>query len=199
MWSKNLAILIIVLWITACSTASPTATAVPSSAGPATPQPTDTGTVRIPPSPSQSVGVPDSPATSVPSSTYADPFLCFTVEVPTDWKIDGMKGGFASFSVPDGLPSFNVSNVSLKNPNLPEALANLRRGSLGSVIRDVRDITISNEPASLVTFNPGTEFTVVAIVIRPECHGGPGALFLASRNADEAQFESFLRRVELLK
>lgn len=188
----------------ACSlAASPGLKAPPAIPSPpsnaATPRPAGTAVVSASPPATPSGEAVAPPAGSSLAVTHTEPLLCFTVEVPGDWKIDGKNGGFASFVAPGKDPSFIVSNVSLKNATLSEALMNLRNGALGSNIQELQDITISGEPGYWVTFMPGVEFTFVALVVRPECERGPGTLFFAAREADKDQFESFLGRVRLVK
>ena len=105
--SRSVVVLLLSLFLCAC--ANP-----PSRAG--SPVPTNSlDNVTATPAPT----VPPttiSPATQVvevPPTKYTDPRLCFTVDVPSGWMIDGVPGGFAGFQADTGQPSFRIVRVYL--------------------------------------------------------------------------------------
>jgi hypothetical protein len=139
-------------------------------------------------------------ATAPPvTDIYQDNRLCFAVELPADWSADGVTGGFASFSPANNEQSFRITNVHLDDtPTLTDALAELRRGSLGHQIAAVREITVDHHPAVWVTVAPTADFTFLALVIAPDCGDGSHALFISATNANQAQFAAFLTYVQIL-
>jgi len=147
---------------------------------------------------------PLTPITPPPTTTstpdvnrYEDGWLCFTVEVPTGWIVDGVPGGFASFSASKA--SFNIANVYLgETPTLEQALDELERGS-SSQIQEVRDVAVDGQPALWVTLAPDAEFQFVATVIAPDCGGGHHALFISARGTNRGELEMFLTQIHLME
>jgi hypothetical protein len=130
---------------------------------------------------------------------YRDNQLCLAVEVEADWKTDGAPGGFASFTVGTGQVAFQIVNVDLgPAPDLDRALAEVQRGTLSSHLQSVQsDFTVDGQPARLVTFAPGADYSLVALVIAPDCGDGPHALFISAKGADQKGFEAFLNHIHL--
>lgn len=144
------------------------------------------------------------PATAVISGTsapeYKDRLLCFAVEVPDGWIVDGSPSGFAAFSPKQGGYEFRVVNVSVgERPTLKAALDDVRRGPLGSYVQSSQNWTVDNQPALLVSYVPGAEHQFDVLVITPPCDGWRRSLFISATGADRATFELFLRRVHLLQ
>ncbi|HXF69198.1 MAG TPA: hypothetical protein VNK89_05285 [Thermoflexus sp.] len=132
-------------------------------------------------------------------TSYEDRWLCFSVQLPAGWKVDGVPGGFALFTPPTGQGSFNITNVHLPDATLTQALADLRRGPLGASIYEVRDFTVDHQPALWVTFTPEAEFKFLVLVIAPDCGDGPHPLFISSTDADPKSFETFLNAIRFLR
>lgn len=153
--------------------------------------------------------VPQPSATAVPTPTpegraseYKDTCLCFAVEVPTGWTSDGVPGGFASFWPETAQSRFIISNVSIEEPTLTAALAEVKRGSLGPYIQEVKDLTVGGRPALWVTFSPdnpdSSGIKLVVLVIAPDCGDGPHALFISATEADQGSFEMFLGHIRFI-
>ena len=153
--------------------------------------------------------MPQPSATAVPSPTpeeraseYRDTWLCFAVEVPMGWTSEGVPGGFALFMPETGQSSFNVTNVSIEEPTLTAALAEVKRGSLGVYIQEVKDFTVGGRPALWVTFSPdnpdSSRIKLVVLVIAPDCGDGPHALFISATEADQGSFEMFLSHIRFI-
>lgn len=132
-------------------------------------------------------------------TSYEDRWLCFSVQLPAAWEVDGVPGGFARFTPPTGQGSFNITNVALPDATLAQALANVRQGPLGAFIHEVRDFTVSNQPALWVTFAPGAEFKFLVLVIAPDCGDGPHSLFISAADTDPQSFETFLNAIRFLQ
>ncbi|HET89176.1 MAG TPA: hypothetical protein ENN99_00325 [Chloroflexi bacterium] len=141
-------------------------------------------------------------ASITPTSTpYKDNWLCFIVDVPAGWTTDGVSGGFASFTISGAdQPSFNIASVSLgQTPTLEQALDELRRGSLGPYVQEVKDFVVDGQPALWATFAPEAEFQFVVMAIVPGCGDGPHALFISAAGADEKAFEMFLSHIRFFQ
>lgn len=136
--------------------------------------------------------------TQVPNSSeveYSDSELCFKVEAPPGWTVDGIRGGFAAFW-PSNHWDFRITNVYLENGlTLNQALENLNQGALGSYIEEVSDFTLDNQPALWVTLSQDAEFQYVVLVIAPDCGSGEHALFISSSRGNRVSFEEFLNLV----
>lgn len=135
---------------------------------------------------------------------YIDRQLCFAVDVPADWTSDGILGAFAWFGFREQEQlSFNISTDNLVAPILEQALASVRRGSLGPYIQEVRDFTLSNQSALWVTFTPAPvadAFRFVVLVIAPDCGDRPHSLFIGAKpGAEREQFETFLSHLHFLR
>jgi len=153
--------------------------------------------------------LPQPSPTAVPTSTpearaseYRDTWLCFAVEVPKGWTTDGVPGGFALFMPETGQSRFNITNVSIEEPTLTAALADVKRGSLGAYIQEVKDFTVGGRPALWVTFSPdnpdSSGIKLVVLVIAPDCGDGPHALFISATEPDQGSFEMFLGHIRFI-
>lgn len=141
---------------------------------------------------------PSIPSPTVSEAAYQDNRLCFTVTVPTSWQTDGVRGGFASFTPPDSQSLFRITNATSGDQmTLERALADLRRGSLGPSIQEVKEATVDGQPAVWITLAPDAQFSFVVLVIAPDCGDAQHALFISASRADQTQFEAFLRRVRI--
>jgi hypothetical protein len=135
---------------------------------------------------------------TVVEEVYQDDRLCFAVNVPADWQTDGVSGGFASFTPPNGQSSFRITNVALgTQPTLESALADLRRGALGSSMQEVKDTTVDGQQALWITLAPDAQFSFVVLLITPQCGDSHHALYISASRTDQAQFEAFLRRLRI--
>ena len=136
------------------------------------------------------------------TSEYKDTWLCFAVEVPTGWTTDGVPGGFALFMPGTDQNSFSITNVALEETTLAQALDEVRRGSLGTYIQEVKDFTVGDRPALWVTFSPdnpdSSGIKLVVLVIAPDCGDGPHALFISATEADQGSFEMFLSYIRFI-
>lgn len=138
-------------------------------------------------------------APSSQANIYRDDQLCFTIDIPSGWKAYGEPGGFASFTSSDSSASFRMSNVDLGvQPTLDQALANVRRGSLGNAIQNITSLTISDQPRLLISLTKA-EYTTLALVITPPCGGSRHALFIAGTNADQTQMKAFVNQLHLIQ
>jgi hypothetical protein len=153
--------------------------------------------------------VPQPSPTAVPTLTpegraseYKDTWLCFAVEVPKGWTSDGVPGGFASFRPETDQSLFHIMNVSLEETTLTEALDDVKRGSLGPYIQEVKDFTVGGWPALWVTFSPdnpdSSRIKLVVLVIAPDCGDGPHALFISATEPDQGSFEMFLSHIRFI-
>ena len=149
------------------------------------------------PRPSVAVAFTSSPGTH--TSEYKDTWLCFAVEVPEGWFIDGVPGGLASFAPATGQASFRITNVALEETTLAQALAEVQQGSLGTRIQEVTDFVVDDQPALWVTFAPNTEFQFAVLVIAPDCGDGSHALLISVAGADRKSFEVFLNSVRFIR
>ncbi|MCU0491132.1 MAG: hypothetical protein MUD01_06075 [Chloroflexaceae bacterium] len=145
---------------------------------------------------------------AVPMARYADPWLCFAVDVPQTWGGNQVQGGFATFAppamwptwarpfmAPTARPFYRIApGTPTRNPNLQQTLNSLYNGPLGGNIRMVEEIQIGQRQAVLFTFTQHpNHFT--AIVVTPDCGVGPKTLVISSGETSRAQFEAFLQRV----
>jgi hypothetical protein len=148
------------------------------------------------PSPTATIPTTNQAGTSI----YQDHWLCFAVEVPPDWMVDGVSGGFAAFTPhPEtAQPLFQLTNVHLDTPTLTQSLDALDRGSLGPYVQETRDFLVDDRPALWVTLESGVEFQFVVLVIAPDCGDGAHALFISARGADQKAFEEFLNHVRFV-
>lgn len=144
------------------------------------------------------------PTPPEPGLLYQDPWLCFTVEVPKDWYVDGVPGGFAAFG-PGKEHHFTIAQGSAERLTLESALESLRRGSVGPFIQEINDFVVNDQPALWVTLQSSAkdyfeeQFQFVVLVIAPDCGDGPHALFIsANAKADQRSFEIFLNQVRFI-
>lgn len=86
-----------------------------------------------------------------------------------------------------------------EKPTLEQALDELKQGSLGPSIQSIENWVVDGEPAFLVTFVPGAEFSFDAMVIAPNCGEGRHPLFISARGADRKSFEFFLSRIRFIR
>lgn len=177
--------------LAACAFQPPTTVAPPL---------TVTATVTSVPQPSATAVLTSGPEAR--ASEYKDTWLCFTVKVPTGWTADGVPGGFASFTPETGQSSFRITNVALEETTLTQALYELRRGSLGAFIQEVKDFTVGDRPALWVTLSPdnpdSSGIKLVVLVIAPDCGDGPHALFISATEADQEAFKMFLSQIRFI-
>lgn len=136
--------------------------------------------------------------TETPSSEYKDARLCFSVEVPQGWTTDGVPGGFASFKPAGGQASYRITNMSLEEVTLKRALDDVKRGALGTHIREIKDLILDGQPALWISFSPTAEFPLAILVIAPDCGDGPHALIISAEAAEPSAFEAFLRRIHFI-
>ncbi len=197
--SRVLLVVLTILLLSACAP-QPPATATPSPT-PEVEEEIVTSTPTPTSMPQPSVTVTPTLSPEEPSlEKYEDNWLCFTVEVPAGWTVDGVPGGFASFTPGTGQLSFNIANVAFaKNPTLEQALDELKRGTLGPYIQEVKDFVVDSQPALWVTFAPGTQFQFVVLVIAPDCGDGPHALFISATGAEQGSFETFLNHIRFIQ
>ena len=184
-------VILTILLLSACARQPPT-TAAPASTAEVNREMVTSTSTSIP-QPSVTVAPTSSPG--VPPLEYEDSWLCFTVEVPAGWTIDGVPGGFASFAPTTGQPSFGITHVALETPTLAQALAEVQRGPLSSHIQEVKDFVVGSQPALWITFAPGAEFQFVVLVIAPDCGDGSHALFISAIRAEQRSFETFLNHI----
>lgn len=134
---------------------------------------------------------------------YEDRWLCFAVEVPAGWIADGVPGGFALFMPETDQNSFNITNVALEETTLAQALAEVKRGSLGAYVQEVKDFTVGGQPALWVTLSPdnpdSSGIKLVVMVIAPDCGDGAHALFISATGADQGSLEAFLNYVRFIQ
>ncbi|MFN3705914.1 MAG: hypothetical protein ACK4WM_07965 [Thermoflexales bacterium] len=191
---KKIGLIIGSVWfLVACSSGTPKAfnlTSYPDRLATSTPTPPPASSV-----PTAPIHTPE----AANWTSYEDRWLCFSVQLPAGWKVDGVPGGFARFAPPSGQGSLNITNVALPDATLAQALADVRRGPLGASIHEVRDFTVGNQPALWVTFAPGAEFKFVVLVIAPDCRDGPHPLFISATDADQKSFKTFLNAIRFLQ
>lgn len=169
LYNRSLLFLILALFLlSSCTLQSPTTSDAPT----VTPKP--------PTSSPTSIAIP-TPNPSEPLTEYRDDSLCFVVEVPSSWMVDGTRGGFASFAPQSDQPMFNVSNVSLgESPTLDDAQENLQQGSLGAYVDEIKKVEIDKQAARWVTFTQESEFQFVVLLIAPDCGDGLHPLFISA-------------------
>ena len=135
------------------------------------------------------------PGTAEPAKApvaHEDGHLCFVVEPPVGWAPDHSPGG-AMHLTHAGETQFSIVNVDLgQEPTLRKALANLKQGSLGSSIREVKDASVDGLPALWATLAAGAQFRHVVMVVAPDCGDGQHALFISTEEADPQRLETWL-------
>ena len=135
---------------------------------------------------------------------YEDRRLCFVVEVPSGWTVDGVPGGFATFTPKASQPSFGITNVtSGPSPTLEQSLTDVEQGSLGPYIQEVRDFTLDSRPALWVTFTPdnpnSSGVKLAVLVIAPDCSDGAHPLVISAKGTGQEQFKAFLSYVRFME
>jgi len=129
---------------------------------------------------------------------YADRRLCFALNIPSNWSVDGVSGGFVAVQSGDG-SSFNVANVALEEVTLEQALNHLEQSHMAAQIEEVHSYTLDGEPAWRVSFASDAPYTHVVLVIAPDCGDGRHALFISAQgDNDDHVFEKFLDRIHFL-
>jgi hypothetical protein len=134
---------------------------------------------------------------------YEDRWLCFAVEVPSGWTVDGVPGGFAIFTPEASQLSFRVTNItSGPSPTLEQSLTDLEQGSLGPYIQEVRDFTLDNRPGLWVMLTPdnpdSSGVKLAVLVIAPDCGDGVHSLSISANGTDQEQFKVFLSHVRFM-
>ncbi len=188
---------ILLLLLSACALQPPTTAAPTITSG------VDNVTATPTSVPQPSVTAVPTPTPEGHASEYKDTWLCFAVEVPVGWIADGVPGGFALFMSETDQNSFNITNVALEETTLAQALAEVKRGSLGAYVQEVKDFTVDGRPALWVTLSPdnpdSSRIKLVVLVIAPDCGDGAHALFISTTGADQGSLEAFLNYVRFIQ
>jgi hypothetical protein len=135
---------------------------------------------------------------------YIDDSLCLAVNTPSSWKTNPEHSAFIWFE-PGGGKDFGIVNEgTLETPTLQDTLANVKKGSLGPFIQEIKNFKVGDRPAVWVSFAPGAEmgYQFLVMVMAPDCGDGKHGLDISARGAekiDQETFEAFLQRIRFLR
>ncbi len=143
--STFVTMVLLVLIVTACSTASPASNSIPVPTGPARPQPTAPSTAATPTSDRVLFE-------NIPRQTYTDPAAQFSIEFPANWQPVPQPTGGVVFIDPTHRAAFGVQFTPTDRQLPPEALEDVAVQYARRNFGDDPSFAIMSRTAGVVQF-----------------------------------------------